>query len=224
MNLRDPFHRRNLCLPGELRRHAFFLHQLPKRLRAAAHQAEQIVHGLGLRHIVVFVLAERYRAAAEQACRLALGHLILLAQGNNFSASQQSIDPLAKRHQHPPVELAFRHAGKIGRADIAHPVVQRQHGLMALVIAFDLGPVHTNFAGQLFEQKWREATHPRTIRTHCPAAAAPARQRQAGKFQSAQRHAVRGGQRLQVALTAQLLWPLAQRVHAHEPLDQGRRA
>ncbi|SDY19945.1 hypothetical protein SAMN05421644_13732 [Allochromatium warmingii] len=73
-----------------------------------------------------------------------------------------------------------------------------------------------------FAEKCGDATDSRTIRIDCPTAAAPAGQRAAGQFRGGQRHPVRRGQRLQVARTAQPLWAVAQHLHAHEPLGQGR--
>ena len=39
----------------------------------------------------LFVFAKRRRAATEKARRLALGHLVLLTQGGDFGARQQSV-------------------------------------------------------------------------------------------------------------------------------------
>jgi len=55
--------------------HAFFFLQCAEGLGAATHQAQQRVHGFGLRHVVVLVLAERNGAAAKQLCGLGLGEV-----------------------------------------------------------------------------------------------------------------------------------------------------
>ena len=138
INLSNLLRRRNLSLLGELCCHVLFLYQLSKRHRAAARQAEQIVHGLGLRHIDVFIFDECDRATVEQARCLALFRLVLLMQGSNLSVGQRPIDPLAKRDQDPPVELAFRRTGQVGYAGVAQSVVQGQHGLVASLVALDL--------------------------------------------------------------------------------------
>src|ERR1700756_4437099 len=64
-------------------------------------------------------------------------------------------------------------------------------------------------------------TYRESISTHRRLPAAPARQCEHDQSATAQRPAVRGRARLQMARPARAFWQLAHDLHADEPLEQG---